>query len=224
MDYQFKNSQNNFTDNSLGSLISPELNHNIVFKPKLTIAIMASGEGSNFEAIYKAIQTNKLEADIALLISNNIESKAIEKAIRFGIKYEYINHRDYNSRKLFDKQILKILQDYNVEAVIMAGWMRIVTDVLINAFPDRILNIHPSLLPSFKGTNAIQKALDSGVKLTGCTVHKVINQVDSGEIIAQAAIKIDVKDNLETLTKKIQLQEHRILPASISILGQELRQ
>ena len=184
--------------------------------PKIKIAIMASGNGSNFEAIVKSRNNRRINVDVALLIVNKEKCPAINKAKFYGIDYIYIDHRKYNDRETYDKEILRILREHNVEAIIMAGWMRIVTSVLIKAYNNKIINIHPSLLPSFKGTNSIKRALNSGVKITGCTVHKVIEEIDSGEILAQAAVKINNNDNLESLTKKIQSLEHVILPKAIS--------
>ena len=191
--------------------------------PLLNIAILASGKGSNFEAIYNSIKANQLNAKISILIVNKDSCLAIEKAKRFNIDYLFIDHRNYSSRQEYDQEIVNILTRYKVEGIVMAGWMRIVTPVLINSFKNRIINIHPSILPSFKGTDSIKRALDSGVKITGCTVHKVIEEVDSGEIICQAAIRINPNDTIESLTSKIQFQEHKILPLSISLAANKWR-
>jgi phosphoribosylglycinamide formyltransferase-1 len=133
------------------------------------------------------------------------------------------NHREASSREALDQAIVETLQAYDVECVIMAGWMRIVTPVLINAFPQTILNIHPSLLPSFKGIRAVEQALEAGVKISGCTVHRVVAAVDSGEIIAQAAVPVLPDDTAETLQARIHVQEHRIYPLAIAAIIPELR-
>ena len=132
------------------------------------------------------------------------------------IPYVIINHRNYKSRLEHDMLVLNKLEELSVELVVMAGWMRIVGEEIINKFNNRIINIHPSLLPSFKGVDAIQQAIDNKVTITGCTVHYVQKEVDSGSIIIQAAVPIQEKDNKETITKRIQQMEHIILPLAIA--------
>ena len=180
------------------------------------LGVLASGSGSNLEAIATAIENGKLQVKIAVVIYNEPEAFAKQRAEKFGIPAIYINHRDYKSRQALDRAIIDVLNQYNVDLVIMAGWMRIVTQVLINAFPERILNIHPSLLPSFKGIHAINQAFDYGVKITGCTVHLLSLEVDSGKIIKQAAVEVLADDTLEALQKRIQVQEHIIYPEAIA--------
>jgi phosphoribosylglycinamide formyltransferase-1 len=184
----------------------------------LKLGIMASGSGSNFEAIARAIAHGQLNAQIQVLIYNNPGIKAIERAERWGVPAVLLNHRDYKRRDDLDTAIVEVLRQYEVEWVVMAGWMRIVTPVLIDAFPDRIINIHPSLLPSFKGARAVEQALETGVKITGCTVHLVRQEVDSGPILIQAAVPVLPDDTPETLHARIQVQEHRILPQAIGLL------
>ncbi|TVP58552.1 MAG: phosphoribosylglycinamide formyltransferase [Nodularia sp. (in: Bacteria)] len=183
----------------------------------LKLGILASGSGSNFEAVAQAIADEQLNAQIQVLVYNNPTAKAPIRAANRGVEAVLLNHRDYTSREAFDGQIVKTLQQYDVDWVIMAGWMRLVTPVLIDAFTDKIINIHPSLLPSFKGINAVEQALASGVKITGCTVHLVCLEVDSGPILIQAAVPILPDDTSETLHARIQIQEHRILPQAIAL-------
>ncbi|MDP5337120.1 MAG: phosphoribosylglycinamide formyltransferase, partial [Nodularia sp. (in: cyanobacteria)] len=183
----------------------------------LKLGVMASGSGSNFEAVAQAIADEQLNAQIQVLIYNNPTAKAPIRAANHGVEAVLLNHRDYKNREAFDVQIVKTLQQYDVDWVIMAGWMRLVTPVLIDAFPDKIINIHPSLLPSFKGINAVEQALASGVKITGCTVHLVCLEVDSGPILIQAAVPILPDDTAETLHARIQIQEHLILPQAIAL-------
>lgn len=203
------------------SLISPnsELPLNPDIAP-LKLGVLASGSGSNFEAIAQAIADSQLNAKIQVLIYNNPDAKAATRAARWHIPAVLLNHRDFTSREALDGAIVQTLRDHDVEWVIMAGWMRIVTNGLINAFRDRVINIHPSLLPSFKGAHAIQQAFDAGVKITGCTVHLVRLEVDSGPILMQAAVPILPDDTLETLQTRIQVQEHRIFPRAIAIAAQ----
>ncbi len=204
-------------------LINPSFPSKVSLSPAVKIAVMASGNGSNFEAIARAIDSDLLDAKISILIVNNDDCKAIERAKKFGIHYEYIDHRKFANRNSYDKEIVSRLKYFNVECIVMAGWMRIVTPILINTFPNKIINIHPSILPSFKGTKSIERALNSGVKITGCTIHKVIEEIDSGEIIAQAAVKIDIEDDLSSLTKKIQVLEHNLIPKAIANAVNEWR-
>ncbi len=185
-------------------------------KAMVTLGVLASGSGSNLEAIAVAIAKGELLARIAVVIYNEPNAFVRQRADKFGVPAILINHRDYKSRQELDRKIIEVLQQYQVELVIMAGWMRIVTQVLIDAFPNRILNIHPSLLPSFKGNHAIEQAYNYGVKITGCTVHLLSLEVDSGKILKQAAVPILEGDRLEDLQKRIQVQEHIIYPQAIA--------
>lgn len=185
----------------------------------LKLGVMASGNGSNFEVVAEAIQAGKLNAKIQVLIYNNPLAKAAVRAANQGIETVLLNHRHYQTREDFDSQIVQTLHQYDVELVVMAGWMRLVTQELIDAFPLKIINIHPSLLPSFKGVRAVEQALAAGVKITGCTVHLVCLEMDSGPILMQAAVPILPDDTLETLHARIQVQEHRILPLAIASLA-----
>jgi phosphoribosylglycinamide formyltransferase 1 len=208
--------------NTPASLISPDIyNYQVSSNQPLKLGIMASGNGSNFEVIAQAIADGKINAQIQVLIYNNPGAKAAVRAENWGVKSVLLNHRDYKNREKFDSQVVQILQQYDVEFVIMAGWMRLVTQVLIDAFPNRMINIHPSLLPSFKGVQAVEQALVAKVKITGCTVHLVSLEVDSGEILIQAAVPVLLDDTSETLHARIQVQEHRILPMAISLLKGE---
>lgn len=201
----------------------PELDKFPSFSPELDIGVMASGDGTNFEAILSSIRESHLDAKIKLLIVNNPECNAINRAIKYSIPYKIIEHSQFNSREEFDIAICKEFAKYNVEGIVMAGWMRIVTKVLINKFPNRIINLHPSLLPSFPGYNAIKQAIDGGSLITGCSTHYVSLDVDSGPLIAQAAIPIFSKYNYEQLRSHMRYFEHKILPMSIAIAGKEWR-
>ena len=193
------------------------------FELKIRLGILASGNGSNFEYIIKSIQNKQLNADISILIVNNPNCLAINKAKEYDIPYVIINHRDCNTRLEHDKLVMKKLEELSVELVVMAGWMRIVGDEIINRFKNRLINIHPSLLPSFKGVDAIQQAIDSKVTITGCTVHYVQKEVDSGSIIIQAAVPIKEQDSKETLKKRVQNMEHIILPLAIAKVAKKIR-
>ncbi len=201
---------------SASEILSPDLSPSNSANRFKKLAVLASGSGSNLEAIAQAIENGQVSAEIAVVIYNEPEALARQRAERFDIPAILVNHRDYKNRKELDLAIIQILQQYGVDLVIMAGWMRIVTQVLIDAFPERILNIHPSLLPSFKGIHAIEQALNYGVKITGCTVHVLSLEVDSGKILKQAAVPILPEDSLEDLQKRIQVQEHLIYPQAIA--------
>ncbi len=212
---------NSAIGDGLPSLVSPDVSAPLPQNAApLKLGVMASGSGSNFEAIAQAIADQQLHAQVQVLLYNNPGAKAAARADRWGIPSVLLNHREFDSREALDGAIVETLQQHGVEWVIMAGWMRIVTPVLINAFPRRILNIHPSLLPSFKGNRAVEQALAAGVKITGCTVHLVVPEVDSGDIIMQAAVPVLPDDTLETLHDRIHVQEHRIFPLAIALAAQ----
>ncbi len=204
------------------SLISPSINHTSPStNTPIKLGVMASGNGSNFAAVAQAIKDGRLHAQIQVLIYNNPDAYAAVRAANGDIPAVLLNHRHYQSREDLDQQIVDTLRQYDVELVIMAGWMRLVTPVLIDAFPDKIINIHPSLLPSFKGVKAIEQALAAKVKITGCTVHLVRPEMDSGPILMQAAVPVLADDTPETLHQRIQIEEHRILPAAITLAAQQ---
>ncbi|MGV0028675.1 phosphoribosylglycinamide formyltransferase [Phormidesmis priestleyi] len=203
-------------------LISPDTLPTSQNVPPVKLGVMASGGGSNFEAIAQAISDQQVNAQIQVLIYNNPGAKVIDRAARYHVPAVLLNHREFGSREALDEAIVQTLKQADVEWVIMAGWMRIVTPVLIAAFRDRILNIHPSLLPSFKGNRAVEQALEAGVKITGCTVHVVVPEVDSGEIIMQAAVPVLPNDTPETLQNRIHLQEHQIFPRAIALATQSI--
>ena len=192
--------------------------------PPLRIGVMASGNGSNFEAIVQAINTGRLGAEIPLLVVNNKNCGAHQRADRFGIHLEVVDHRSYPNREALDRQLVALFQSHQVDVVVMAGWMRIVTDVLVKAFPERLVNIHPSLLPSFRGLDAVGQALKAGVSISGCTVHIVTTELDAGPILAQAAVPVFGTDNHDSLAKRVQQQEHVLLPATLQQNAHRWRQ
>lgn len=198
-------------------LISPNLLTSQVQSNPIKLGVMASGSGTNFTAVAKAIADSKLNAQIKVLIYNNSRAQVKERAKEYNIPAVLLDHRAYQSREHLDRAIVAVLRNHGVDWVVMAGWMRITTQVLLDGYPNRVINIHPSLLPSFKGIRAIEQALQAKVKITGCTVHLVSLEVDSGEIIMQAAVPVLSDDTLDTLHARIQVQEHQILPQAIAI-------
>ena len=199
-------------DKTFNYLISPSVSKLRCFSPKLKIAILASGEGTNFQELINLSKSNNFDIDIRLLITNKSDAGCI-----------IIKSSDYKNKKYFEEEIINTINKYDIELIVMAGWMKIMSSSFVNAFKDKIINIHPSLLPSFKGSNAIKEAITNGSKITGCSVHFVEPEVDSGTLIMQAALSISKEDNLESITKKIHLLEHKILPLSISQAGYIIR-
>jgi phosphoribosylglycinamide formyltransferase 1 len=191
--------------------------------PVVSLGVLASGNGSNLEAINRAIAEGSLNAKIAVAIYNNPEAYVRQRAERLGIPTVLLNHRHYAFREALDAAIIEVLVAHHVDLVIMAGWMRVVTQTLIDAFPNRILNIHPSLLPSFPGVRAIDQALNYGVKISGCTVHLVSLEVDCGPILQQAAVPVLPDDTPSSLQKRIQVQEHLIYPSAIAEYYQKIQ-
>lgn len=175
------------------------------------IAVLVSGNGSNLQALIDAAQVDILHAEIVLVISNKAGAFALERASRAGIPHVCLPHRQFPTREAFDAAVVAELQQHHVQWVVFAGFMRLVTDVLLDAFPERIINIHPSLLPAFPGTDAIGQALDYGVKVTGCTVHLVTTDMDAGPVIGQNPVKVEEGDTLETLGARIHAAEHELL-------------
>lgn len=191
-------------------------------KRPLKLAILASGKGSNMAAIATAIQQGELNATINVVIYNNASAQVNEKAQQYGIPSILLDHRTFPSREALDQAIIQTVKSHQANWIIMAGWMRRVTEVLIRAFPNRILNIHPSILPSFPGVRAPEQAIAAGAKVSGCTVHLVELAVDSGPIIMQAVVPIFPDDTAKTLQERIQSQEHVIYPAAIAIAAGQL--
>ena len=215
-------------DGEMGHGPDPALtdpSHNIrADQAPLQLGVMASGNGSNFEALAQAIQAGKLNARIQRLVVNNPGCGAQQRAERLGIPVSVLDHRLLKNRRELDAELVHLFRADQVELVVMAGWMRIVTDVLISGFSERLINIHPSLLPSFRGMDAVGQALEAGVKLTGCTVHIVTEELDAGPILAQAAVPVLDGDDHATLAKRIQEQEHLLLPAALAGLKPTWRQ
>ncbi|MFG6103342.1 phosphoribosylglycinamide formyltransferase [Leptothoe sp. EHU-05/26/07-4] len=205
------------TDYSITGLLSPNIDWQTLSYPTLKLGILASGNGSNFEAIMDAIEDSRLNAKVNVVVCNNPGANVLERAAKWSIPTVLLNHREFASREVLDQAIVNTLVQHDVGWVIMAGWMRRVTQHLIDAFSGRLLNIHPSLLPSFPGLHAVQQALDAGVQLAGCTVHYVELAVDSGPIIMQAAVPVLAGDTEASLQSRIQVQEHRIYPAAIAL-------
>lgn len=183
----------------------------------LNLGVLVSGSGSNLQAIIDNIEQRKLKSKIAVVISNNKDAFSIERAKKHNISFEIIEHHQYNKREDFDKKIVETLKSYNVDLVIMAGFLRVITKILLDAYPMKIMNIHPALLPSFPGLHVQKKALDYGCKFAGCTVHFADEGVDSGPIIIQGVVPILDSDDEDTLSKRILKVEHKIYSTAIKL-------
>jgi phosphoribosylglycinamide formyltransferase-1 len=183
----------------------------------MRLGILISGRGSNFEAIANSIARKKLDAEIAIVISNRANAPGIEIARERGIPLRIIPSAGMD-RETYDKLLIDELQTHEVDLVCLAGFMRLLSADFIRAFPNRVLNIHPSLLPAFTGLDAQRQALDYGVRITGCTVHFVDEYLDSGPIIVQSAVPVLDSDTVETLSARILLQEHLIYPKAIGYI------
>src|SRR5262252_8259884 len=187
---------------------------------RLRIGVLASGRGSNFDAIARAAASGSIPATVAVLITDRASARALEIARHHRIEAVCIEPRDYPSREAHEAQVIATLEKHGVGLVCLAGYMRILTGAFVKHFEGRLLNIHPSLLPLFPGLRAQRQALESGVKVTGATVHFVDEGVDTGPIVAQAAVPIRSNDTEETLADRILLEEHRIYPEAIRLLAE----
>lgn len=186
----------------------------------MKIAVFASGTGSNFAAILDSIKTKKINnVEVVLLVSDRPEALAVRKAINESILVFSFTAKDYPNKQAYEEEILEKLTQLEVDFIVLAGYMRLLGHVLLQAYDRKIINVHPSLLPAFAGKDAIGQALDYGVKVTGVTVHFVDEGMDTGPIIEQRAVTIDSEETRETLIKKIQEQEHKLLPEVIQRLA-----
>lgn len=186
----------------------------------LKLGVLASGRGSNFQAIIDSIESGYLPAEIKVLITDNPKAYAIERAKKHGIEHLVMQPKQYSSKDAYYEAIAKELKDRQVELVILAGFMRVVKKPLIDAYPMRIMNIHPALLPSFPGLHGQRQAVEYGVKISGCTVHFVDEGVDTGPIIIQAAVPVYDDDTEESLSERILKLEHRIFPYAIKLFAE----
>jgi len=186
-------------------------------KKKGRIAVLLSGRGSNFMAIHDAILEGKINAEIVLVFSNKKDARGLQIAKERGLETLFLDPKDFPSREEYDKRIVEELKKRDVDLVCLAGYMRILTPYFVNQFRNRIMNIHPALLPSFPGLHAQRQALEWGVKFSGATVHFVTEEVDAGPIIIQAVVPVFQYDTEETLSSRILKQEHKIYPEAIRL-------
>jgi len=187
-------------------------------KPLKRLAVFASGRGTNFENIARHVKKGKIRAEITLLFSDNPQAPALEKAKKFKIETLVLQPKNFSSKEAFEKEVVRILTGKGVDYIILAGYMRILGPDLIRAFSQRIVNIHPALLPAFKGGQAIRDAYEYGARVTGVTVHFVDEQVDHGPIILQREVPIKPRYSLEYLEKKVHRMEYKIYPRAVRLL------
>jgi phosphoribosylglycinamide formyltransferase 1 len=187
----------------------------------MRLGVIISGSGTNLQAIIDASESGALDGDVVVVISNHDSARGLVRAKDHGIDGVYIDRGRYNSIREYNAAIRDILRDYVVDVVVMAGYMRLLGHEVLDFFPNRVLNIHPALLPSFPGASAIHDAFDAGVKVTGVTVHFANENFDEGPIIAQEAVVVAEEDTVETLEAKIHEVEHRIYPHVLQLIAQD---
>ena len=187
---------------------------------KLRLGVLASGRGSNLQSIMNACAVGQIPAEVALVISDQTTAYALERAKSVGIPAVFINPQDYDSREYYDAAVVEKLKTHGVELVCLAGYMRLVGRVMLAAYRNRIINIHPALLPAFPGLHAQRQAYEYGVKYSGCTVHIVDEGMDTGPIILQAAVPVLDGDNEDSLSARILEQEHRLYPEALRLYAE----
>jgi len=188
---------------------------------KVGIGVLVSGSGSNLQSIMDHIEAGTLDAEIRVVLSNNPDAYALERCKTHRISSVVVDHRRFDCRENYDSKLVAILESFGVELVVMAGFMRVLSPVFFRAFPRRIMNIHPALLPAFPGVHVQQKALEYGVKFAGCTVHFADEGIDTGPIIIQSVVPVYDEDTTESLSARILRQEHRIYPQAIQYFAEE---
>lgn len=184
----------------------------------MTIAVFASGSGTNFEHLVEACRKENWPLPIAVLISDRSDAQALARAKRLGIPSHTFSPGTFANKAAYEQKVLEVLRQYGVTWIVLAGYMRLIGSTLLEAYRGRIVNIHPSLLPAFRGKDAVGQALANGVKITGVTVHFVDEGMDTGPIIAQRAVEVSETDHHESLTKKIQAVEHSLYPYIVRML------
>ena len=186
----------------------------------INIGVLASGRGTNLQAIIEAIEDGKIEGEIKIVMSDHPKACALKRAQQYLIDTRCIDFKEFKNREDYDKEIIKTLKEKKIDLVVLAVYMRILSPYFIRAYQNKIMNIHPALLPSFPGLHAQKQAIGNGVKISGCTVHFVDEGVDSGPIILQKAVEVSDDDTEESLTEKILKEEHQIYPQAIQLFSE----
>lgn len=187
---------------------------------RLKLGVLISGRGSNLQALIAACADTRFPAEIVLVLTNRPDAKGLEHAQKAGIATTCVEHHDYPDRESFDRAVHEQLDQAGVELVCLAGFMRLLSGWFVETWHDRIVNIHPSLLPSFKGIDAHEQAIAAGVKLSGCTVHIVRTEMDAGPILVQAAVPVLPDDDADSLAARILTVEHRCYPLAVRLLAE----
>lgn len=188
------------------------------------LAVLVSGEGTNLQVLLDQAQSGKIPAKIALVISDRKKARALERSRNAGVEALWISPKSYSSREDYDVELVKTLRERKIDWVILAGFMRILSPVFVQAFPARILNIHPALLPAYPGLHAIERAFQAGEKKIGVTVHFVDEGVDTGPIVLQDAVSVKPNETLEALTARVHALEHRLYPQAIcKVLNRDIK-
>jgi len=182
---------------------------------KTKVAILISGRGSNMQAIVRACEHPYFPAEVVLVLSNKIDAAGLEFAKSKKIKTAFVNHRDYDSREEFDKRMSEEIEKSGAEIICLAGFMRLLSPWFVNRWIDKLINIHPSLLPEFKGADAVGDAIKAGVKVSGCTVHFVSEEMDCGPLILQSQVEVETHDTKDTLAARILKEEHKLYPEAL---------
>ena len=186
----------------------------------INIGVLASGRGTNLQAIIEAIEDGKIEGEIKIVMSDHPKACALKRAQQYLIDTRYIDFKEFKNREDYDKEIIKSLKEKKIDLVVLAGYMRILSPYFIRTYKNKIINIHPALLPSFSGLHAQGQAVKYGVKVSGCTVHFVDEGVDSGPIVLQRALEVKDDDTEESLAERILKEEHQIYPQAIQLFSQ----
>ena len=186
---------------------------------QVPLGVLVSGSGTNLQAIIDAIEDKRLDAAVRVVVSNREDAFGLVRARRHGIPTEVVDHKKFSSRELYDQAVVGILRGHGVELVLLAGFMRLLSPVFVKSFPNRIMNIHPALLPSFPGLHAQRQAIESGARFSGCTVHFVDEGCDQGPIIIQAVVPAYPDDTEEALSARILAREHQIYPEAVRLYG-----
>ena len=189
---------------------------------KIKVAVLISGNGTNLQALIEACIAPSYPAEIVLVISNKANAKGILRAREAGIKTRIVDHTNYSSREEFDTELSMILSNSKCKLVCLAGFMRILSESFVNTWPNSILNIHPSLLPSFPGTKTHERALEAGVKVSGCTLHFVTAELDAGPIIGQAAVPVLDNDTPKTLANRVLIEEHKLYVLGLELVANKI--
>jgi phosphoribosylglycinamide formyltransferase 1 len=186
----------------------------------VSIGVLISGSGTNLQSIIDAVEAKKLDAKIQLVLSNKADAYGLVRAQNHAIPTEVLEHKSFPSREAYDQTVIDLLRRRGVELVVLAGFMRLLSPLFVKAYSNRIMNIHPALLPAFPGLHVQKKAVEHGVRFSGCTVHFVNEECDEGPIIIQAVVPVFPDDTEETLAARILAQEHRIYPRAIQLYAE----